>query len=52
MRNEPIDILRFHDVTITADREYKAGMGNCVARQWARPKRRPDEAALQISARE
>lgn len=26
MRNESTDILRFHDVTIAADREYKSGM--------------------------
>jgi phospholipid/cholesterol/gamma-HCH transport system ATP-binding protein len=28
MRNESTDILRFHDVTIAADREYKSGMCN------------------------
>jgi hypothetical protein len=28
MRNESTDILRFHDVTIAADREYKLGMCN------------------------
>ncbi len=28
MMNESTDILRFHDVTIAADREYKSGMGN------------------------
>ncbi len=28
MMNKSTDILRFHDVTIAADREYKSGMGN------------------------
>jgi len=28
MRNESTDILRFHDVTTAADREYKSSMGN------------------------
>ena len=35
MRNESTDILELHDVTIAADREYKSGMCNCLARQWA-----------------
>ncbi len=28
MINESTDILRFHDVAIAVDREYKSGMGN------------------------
>ncbi len=28
MRNESTDILRFHEVTMAADREYKSGISN------------------------
>jgi phospholipid/cholesterol/gamma-HCH transport system ATP-binding protein len=31
MMNESTDILRFHDVTIAADREYEAGLGHLNA---------------------